>query len=130
MIDTAYQAGSYIPQHAHEAAYFCWIRRGRYREEIGNRKRECRPQTVAFHPQGEEHMQWIDSVDLVSFNVELNDEWLRRTQLCHEARSFDGGPASEIAGRLFEEFHCFDYTTGIVIESLLLELAVLTCRPS
>ena len=128
MVDAVYHAGLVLPVHAHQFAYFCWIRSGLYSESYETRKRECVPSTVAFHPAGERHAQSMGCSDVFSFNVELNGEWVDRTGLCREPSELMGGPAVDCARKLYREFRQPDDVSPLAIEGLMLELAVAVRR--
>jgi AraC family transcriptional regulator len=66
--------------------------------------------------------------DVLSFNVELNREWVERTGLCREPSEVLGGPAVECARKLYEEFRHPDDVSTFAIEGLMLELAAAVSR--
>src|SRR5438309_377932 len=52
---------SKVPQHSHEAAYFCIALNGNCIERFGTKTRECRALSWGFFPAGEAHSFEIDS---------------------------------------------------------------------
>jgi AraC family transcriptional regulator len=125
LTETRYAAGTRLPRHCHEHAYFCLVRKGSYREEYAGRQRDCGPLTLAYHPPEEPHAETFAS-DVRSFNLSLSPAWLRRLPggvpplagPCH----FRGGPLAGLATRLYEEFTHPDAASPLVIEGLALEL--------
>lgn len=105
--ETEYAPGAHIPRHAHERAYVCLVRRGEYVESFGRRGRECGPQTVAYHPPGEEHDERIRGAEVRSFNVELDAEWLARVGVpparLAAGEAAPGGPATWRACALYRD---------------------------
>jgi AraC family transcriptional regulator len=77
LVDSQHAAGSRLPRHTHEHAYFCVNYGGTYIEHFGRRRRICRPGMLAFHPAGEAHSQEHRD-QIASLNVELGGPWLRR----------------------------------------------------
>ncbi|MFG0317967.1 MAG: AraC family ligand binding domain-containing protein, partial [Planctomycetota bacterium JB042] len=105
--ETEYAPGTQIPRHAHERAYLCLVRRGEYVERFGRRGRECGPQTVAFHPPGEEHDERIRETEVRSFNVEFEADWLERVGVSPArlaaGEASPGGPATWGACALYRD---------------------------
>jgi AraC family transcriptional regulator len=128
MVDAVYHAGLVLPVHSHQFAYFCWIRSGLYAESYESRKRECLASTVVFHPAGERHAQWMGRADVLSFNVELNHNWVERSGLCREPSEVIGGAAVECVRKLYREFRHPDDVSPLAIEGLMLELAAVVRR--
>src|SRR5713101_4382094 len=75
LVDSFHPAGSRLPRHSHERAYFCLNRGGMYTEAYGRRMRTCQPGPLVFHPPGEAHSEAHDSA-LTSFKVEVGPGWL------------------------------------------------------
>ena len=55
LTDRVYEAGLYIPRHAHACPFFCLVLHGAYTESYGSRDRDYGPLTVVFHPEGDVH---------------------------------------------------------------------------
>ena len=111
LTETEYSPGARIPRHGHDCAYACFVRRGGFSERIGRRRRECGPQTFAFHPPGEEHLEQIHDAPVLSFNVELRPGWVERATGAPDASralaAYDarpGGRVSWLAAALYREF--------------------------
>lgn len=121
--ETRYAAGAMIPRHSHERAYFCLVRRGRYREEFAGGERQCGPQTIAFHPPGEWHTEQFDGSEARSFNVELAPEWEQRCDAPLN-RPFATRHVGIVAlgMRLYDEFEQPDAASPLIVEGLTLEL--------
>ena len=129
--ETRHQRGLDVPQHCHENAYFCFVRRGTYTERYGQQTRECRPLTLAFHPAGERHSEQLHT-SVRSLNIEFTPQFTSRTStirsLFDKPFHFSGGPAIKLATRLNAEFHQKDEASGFALEGLLMELIGLVMR--
>jgi AraC family transcriptional regulator len=120
-----------LPRHSHEHGYFCFVRRGTYREEYGGRQRLCGPQTFAYHPPGELHAEHIGRSEVWSFNIEVTPDWRGSAGVpLPFGRPFDtqGGPLVGLAIQLFHEFSRTDAASALVVEGLALELFGLSLR--
>jgi AraC family transcriptional regulator len=120
LVETRYQTGCKLPIHRHQHAYFCWVRQGAYEETYGSATRVCQPGTIAFHPAGENHWQRIGSTAVLSFNVDMDEQWAARTGLFRESWSVAGGPLLFLVDRIHREFCTPDDVTPLAIEALLL----------
>jgi AraC family transcriptional regulator len=125
LVDSWHPAGSRLPRHAHDRAYFCFNHGGVYEEAFGRRRRICRPGLVVFHPPGEAHSESHQTA-VSSLNVEIGDSWLQR--LADAGRTLDA-PAerldddtSRAAARLLAELGRRDLDSALVIESLTWEI--------
>jgi AraC family transcriptional regulator len=128
LTETRYAPGTRLPRHSHEHAYFCFIRRGTYREEYGDRQRCCGPFMLAFHPPEEVHAEHIDGEEVQSFNIELTPSWLRSAAPLDQPFDSRGGPLVGLAVRLLDEFEHFDAASPLIIEGLTLQLLGLCAR--
>jgi AraC family transcriptional regulator len=132
LIETRYAPGTHVPRHCHEHAYFCLVRRGRYREEYNGRHRSCGPLTVALHAAGEIHAEEFANEEAWSFNVELSEASLDRWQLSRLdwTADFRGGAIAGLALRLYSEFQRADQAAPLAIEGLTLEILAEAWRGS
>jgi AraC family transcriptional regulator len=125
LTETRYPAGLSIPSHSHERGYFCFIRKGGYFEQYGQRNRTAGPSTLAFHPPGEVHSENFGSGEVISFNVEVDAGWLDRnvgvSRLFENAAYFEAGITECFLLRLYHEFREFDSISPLAIEGLVLE---------
>jgi len=64
-----------LPLHGHEAAYFCMLLEGEYRERTGATEVDYRPFTIAFHAVGLLHVDEIGDSGARFFIVELDERW-------------------------------------------------------
>jgi AraC family transcriptional regulator len=126
LTETRYAPGARVPPHSHENAYVCLVRRGGYRESFGWHWRDCGPRSVAVHPAGELHSEQFLNCEVSSFNVEVPPEWVRRLNgraaVLGEPFAVRGGPAADVALRLYREFAAPDAATPLAVEGLALEL--------
>src|SRR5262249_33108698 len=115
-----------LPRHCHQNGYFCLVRSGGYAETFGGKSRACGPGTLAFHPPGEVHAQRFGEREVSSFNVEVPPAWARRLGevggLLARPAEVQGGPAADLALRLYGEFRAPDPFSPLVVEGLVLEL--------
>ena len=123
---------SKLPQHSHDAAYFCIALSGNCIERFGSRTRECKPLSWGFFPAGESHSFEIDATESRSFGVDIGSRWLDRARDCsidliHSERS-QGGTTAQTLMRLFNEFHHTDDASPLAIEGLVLELLAAVSR--
>ena len=126
------RAGSKVPQHSHQAAYFCIALRGNCTERFGNKTRECKPLSWGFFPPGETHSFQIDSTESRSFGIDIGRRWLERARdysinLNHSERAH-GGMTAQMMMRLYSELHHTDDASPLAIEGLVLELLVMVSR--
>jgi AraC family transcriptional regulator len=128
--ETRYPAGTRLPPHCHEHAYFCLIRRGTYREEYAGQQRSCGPLMLAFHPPEEVHAELFDAEEVQSFNIAITPSWLRGSGAAPLDQPFDsrGGTLVGLAVQLLEEFESPDVSSPLVIEGLTLQLLGLCAR--
>jgi AraC family transcriptional regulator len=125
LVDSRHPAGSHLPRHAHERAYFCLNHGGSYSEAFGRRQRVCRPGMVVFHPAGETHSETHHTA-VASLNVELGASWLRRLADVNRTLS---SPAEredvdtvQTASLLLAELERHDPDSTLAIESLTWEI--------
>ncbi len=125
LVDSRHPAGSHLPRHAHERAYFCLNHGGFYGEVYGRRRRVCRPGMVVFHPPGEPHSETHHTA-VASLNVELGASWLRR--LADAGRPLDApaeledSETTRAAERLLVELGHGDPDSDLAVESLTWEI--------
>jgi AraC family transcriptional regulator len=126
LTETSYEPGARLPRHCHANAYLSLTRQGGYTETFGRRTRTCAPKSLIYHPVGELHAQEFHDEPARSFNIELNPGWLRRVQeyagTLASGQEFQGGTATALALKLYQEFHLTDDAAPLVIEGLALEL--------
>jgi AraC family transcriptional regulator len=130
--ETKYEADARVPKHSHVNGHLCLVRQGVYTEKYGHRSRRCEPMTLAFHPPEEVHCEHFHDGPGLSFNIELNAEWLKRVEvqsdLFQGGFHFQGGELATLALRLNHEFHLSDQASAMAIEALTLELLVAVSR--
>ena len=62
LTENHYAPAFVTPRHAHRSAFFGMVIEGGYRETYDARSRECTPEPVLFHPEGEFHSEQHDDV--------------------------------------------------------------------
>lgn len=132
--ETGYTSGQQLPKHSHALSYLCMTVSGKYRETSERTTQRCAPLTLAFHPAGAEHRVFFDSGEARLFNVEVEDQWMRRLRECQMGIErpvyYRGGPPSWLAFRLYKEYKAMDTLSELMMEGLLLEIMVETARSS
>jgi AraC family transcriptional regulator len=125
LVDSWHPAGSHLPRHTHQHAYFCLNHGGCYGEVYGRRRRDCRPGMVVFHPPGEPHSE-THHTPVASLNVELGATWLHRLAdagLRADAPAELEDPATtRAAGRLLAELGQGDPDSDLAVESATWEI--------
>ena len=132
LVDSFHPAGTRLPRHAHERAYFCVNRGGEYVEHYGRRTRTCQEGMVTFHPAGEVHWEVHKASPVRSLNVEFTPEWLKRVLdyagPLDQPAEFRGDAVAASTLQLAREFDEADEDSDAAIESLALEiLGAATC---
>ena len=113
-------------RHTHGRAFFAFLVRGGYVENLDRRQLGYRPFDLGFHPDSTRHADEIGADGTRFFLIELDDPWLRRLR--------DAGPTAalaprlctsenaRLAARLYRAFRADDARAGLLIEGLVLEL--------
>ena len=97
--EIAHAAPRALPDHRHQAAYFCLLVRGSYVEEVDGRTLAYRPFSVGFHSPEISHRDRIGRDGAVFFSIELKPRWLDRA-LAHLPPHPEWGP------RFVDGDHC------------------------
>lgn len=126
LTETAFDAHSRLPRHAHENSYFCFGLQGVYTERFGNREVVCQPSTLTFRASGQTHEDLVHGADARVFVLEISPHWiekLRADSLTLRITSeFCGGALPQLCARLNREFNKTDTAAKLAIEGLALEL--------
>jgi AraC family transcriptional regulator len=128
--ETTYSPETRIPRHSHVNAHLTLVRQGAFTETYGTRTRLCEALTLSFHPPEEIHSARIHDTGALSFNIELDAEWLCRREIdvFQEGFDFQGGDLARIMLRLNHEFHLSDEPSSLAIEGMTLELLAVVAR--
>ena len=125
LIASRHAAGSRLPRHSHEHAYFCVNYGGTYSEQYGRRSRRCRSPMLVFHPPGESHAEEHES-EVATLNVELDGNWLRRiaefVAPLDQPAEFAGDAVVTSGLQLLQEFERDDTDSALAIEALTWEI--------
>jgi len=125
LIESRHPAGSRLPRHSHEHAYFCVNYGGAYVEQYGRRRRRCRSPMLVFHPPGESHAEEHDS-EVATLNVELSGSWLRRiaefSAPLDQPAEFAGDAVVASGLRILQEFKRNETDSALAIEALTWEI--------
>lgn len=126
LTETRHQRNDWLPMHAHQNAYFCWIRQGHFAERYGQRQRQCKPGMLVFHPPEEQHSERIESECSSSFNIEMEPGWLQwataHSPIPLEPRVVEQGEQCHLVERLYREMEINDNASSLAIQGLTLEL--------
>ena len=126
LTETRHQQSGWLPMHAHQNAYFCFVRRGHFAERYGTRERLCKPSMLVFHPPEEQHAESIQSQCSTSFNIELEPRWLQWatsfSTVPLEPCEVQGGEQANVALKLQREFAQTDTASPLAVQGLTLEL--------
>jgi AraC family transcriptional regulator len=130
--ESTYGAHTVLPPHAHTRAYLGLVVNGGHRETTTREERDCRQSTVVFHPAAERHANRFSPAGGRIFRLEFADEWLSQLR-ARDARldspvEAHGGALSNIALRIFSEFHARDSVSPLMVEGLALEFATVVMR--
>jgi AraC family transcriptional regulator len=131
LIESHHAAGSRVPRHSHERAYFCVNFGGTYVESYGRRRRRCQTGMLVFHPPGECHEEDHHS-HVASLNVELGGEWLRRiaelVAPLDQPAEFGGDDIAAAGAEVLRELRRADRHSSLAIEGLTLEILAAAAR--
>jgi AraC family transcriptional regulator len=114
-----------LPLHGHEAAYFCMLLEGDYRERSGATEMAYGPFTIAYHATNMRHTDAIGENGARFFIVELDDRWAEVAQTFTSATTplaeVHGGDAVWTALRLYLDLRS-ESLTELAVESSMYEL--------
>lgn len=115
--ETSYDRGARMAIHSHQSAYFCFVRRGSFRERWKRGSSEHHQDEVIFHPTGDEHSNaFFDSSRC--FNVELRPRYATETA---ERTLLDRKAVRGILASLYREYR-EGAPSPLVIEGLVYQL--------
>ncbi|HKR62551.1 MAG TPA: AraC family transcriptional regulator [Thermoanaerobaculia bacterium] len=124
--ESAHDAGSRLPRHAHDNSYFCFVLQGAYTEKCGRHEVLCKPSVPTFRGSGEEHEARVLDADVRVFVVEIPPRWIERLRedslSLRSSSDFSGGALPRLGARIHREFHKTDTASPLAIEGLALEL--------
>lgn len=136
LAETHYDAGTVVPEHAHETALCVLVLEGAF-EEQANRKRDlCAAGTFLFIPEGASHAHRFLARRSRAFTVQFGKEWTSRLNACDvriptDARILSRGAGSWRAARLYGEFRSGNERSALALdECALATLAVVSPQPN
>lgn len=123
LTETAYGSNVRLPQHSHQAAYFCFVLQGAFTEHYQRQRRACNASTLIFHPPDEAHSDHFHSRTRC-FNLEIAPVGMSAGRLHPgiEPTRFRNGLLRALVTRLYSEFRNLDDLSPLVVEGLMLEL--------
>jgi AraC family transcriptional regulator len=126
LTQTQHTQCDWLPTHAHQNAYFCFVRTGQFSERFGSQVRQCTPSMLIFHPPEERHSERIESPRSASFNIELDQCWLQPhaalARLSMEPLELSDEHSRGIARQLYREFREPDQVSPLCVQGLTLQL--------
>ena len=126
LAETTYPPYARISEHAHDHAYFCFVRSGIFSETVGKRTHTRGPSMLIFHPPYEEHSDSFQHLGGRCFNIQVDNSLLghaREHGVRLEGSShFHGGLLLSLSMRLYHEARRQDDLSALVIEGLVLEI--------
>jgi AraC family transcriptional regulator len=126
LAERTYSSDFKTPRHSHPEAYFCLILDGTSKQTYGSKSRVREPLTTTFYPPNELQSESFGGAGGRIFNVEMDSRWFRYFReysvIGEESNEFRGGSVAWLMSKLYDEFCRMDYTSGLVIEGLTLEI--------
>ena len=126
LIESAYPSGFELHKHSHEYACFYIVLEGSLTERFGKRSRECGPMSMVFSPPDETHSDSFHRVGGRCFILEIAPERLTHLRefslVLDDSAQFHGGLLAWLSIRAYNESHCMDEVSPLVIESLAVEI--------
>jgi AraC family transcriptional regulator len=130
--ENKFRPGLEIGRHAHAHPHFTFLIAGGFTERYGERVLECRPESTLFVPADEPHTDSVWAEGAHSLGVELSPGVARRlgdgSDVLRQARVVVHDPVRAASHRLYREFFSQDVASDLCMESLALEILVLSAR--
>ena len=115
-----------VPRHTHADDHFVMVIRGEYITEASKGNPVVGPTTLIFNPAGLTHRDRFRTRGGRFLTISVDPEFGRQLKATHHLRDhasvFDDARENWIAARLYREFAPQDLLSGVVLESLALEL--------
>jgi AraC family transcriptional regulator len=132
--ESVYSAGQTLPKHSHAHNTFCLVLHGGFVQSYGNTTLECGPSTFLVCPPGEIHSDNFNDAIARCFIIEATPQWVDRIRehslILDSSASFNKGPITWLAARLYGEFRLTDELSPLAIEGLALEIVAEASRCS
>jgi AraC family transcriptional regulator len=124
--------GLQIDRHAHQHSHFTFVMEGGFTESYDRMVLECLPGSTLFVPAGEPHTDRIGPQGAHTIGVELSpgvaDRVIGQTGVLQDARVLSEPRLEQIGRRLYREFRSGDTAAPLSMESLAIEMLVLSSR--
>jgi AraC family transcriptional regulator len=132
LTERVYAPGLRLPEHSHRKPDFCFVLTGSFTEISGQQVRDCRPQSLLFHPPGEAHSDHFHTSTRclgLQFEGERADDLLAgEAKFANRPVNSRGGRLSHLAAQLYREFCLRDAVSPVMIEGLVLQMMAETFR--
>jgi AraC family transcriptional regulator len=129
-----YAPGVHLPWHAHECAFVNVMLEGAYIKTDLKRTWTLSPFTLTFHPAGERHADRFYEAAGRTFDLEIEDRWLKRAReyggVLDGPVQFAGGLPVWLGYRLYDEFRRTDGVSPLAVEGLAIEILAEASRTS
>ena len=130
--ENKFAPGLAIGRHVHDHSHFTYILNGGFTEQYDNKTLECETAATLFVPANEPHTDRIWPSGAHSMGIEISPSVAGRvdrySSILQDARVVCDMLLQHAARRLYREFHSNDSAAPLSIESLALEILVLTTR--
>lgn len=132
LTEASYPPGQRVPRHEHALPSWTFVVSGLVEETFSSDSFICRPGNVLMKPATADHTNRYGPACTrcllieVSANSEIDSDVNRN--LFSSPRVFDGGLISNLAGRIYQDFNGTDRITAFSLESLLIELRLVSAR--
>lgn len=124
--------GAELPWHEHETPTICFVLQGAFTERWHGGSIKCTSSTLKVTPAGERHCDHFSSGDVRGLLIEPSDNLVAAVRpysaVLDERVSFQGGPISAIAWRVYHEMLRMDAAAPLAMEGFLLELVATASR--
>ncbi len=124
--------GLQIGRHEHQHPHFTFILDGRFTESYDQVVLDCLPGSTLFVPTNEQHTDRIGQEGAHTISVELSpgvaERVMTQTGVLRDARVLSDPRAEFMGRRLYREFRSTDFASSLSMESIALEMLVLTAR--
>lgn len=130
--ENRFSPGLNIDRHVHEHPHFTFILEGGFTETYDRLVLECSPGSALFVPSNRPHTDRISPFGAHTIGVELSKELADRvigqTGLLQDARVLTDAKIQQAGWKLYHEFRSSDPAATLSMESIALEMLVLTSR--
>jgi AraC family transcriptional regulator len=129
---TRYASSARLASHSHASESYCYLLRGRFIDFVGRHRVMCNPGALLHWPTEHVHKQHFEATGGQCFNVALEDNWLEGLNLrllsLRPSWTHSAGHQATLVLKLYDELQRDDSLSPLAIESLAVQLVILTRR--